>query len=315
MRSSEFTHQASDGKTLFVRRFLPDDSASVKAIVHLAHGMAEHSARYARVAEALTTAGYAVYANDHRGHGKTASPDELGFFAEKDGFARVVGDLVELVAREKKEHPDLPLVLVGHSMGSYMVQEFIIDHGREIAGAVLSGSAGKPNLLASAGRLLARAVRLRAGARGKSKLLGDLSFGAFNKQFAPTRTAFDWLSRDVAEVDKYVTDPLCGFDVTTSLWVDVLDALASIARPERQARIPKDLPIYVFSGSEDPVSGNTKSLEQLLAAYRLAGVRDVAHRFYPGARHETLNETNRDEVTRDLITWLDVHTQSRITTH
>ena len=315
MRSSDFTHQASDGKTLFVYRFLPDEGTPVKAIVHLAHGMAEHAARYARVAEALTAAGYAVYANDHRGHGKTASPEELGFFAEKDGFARVVGDLVELVAHEKKEHPDVPLLLIGHSMGSYMVQEFIIDHGREIAGAVISGSAGKPNLLASAGRLVARAERLRAGVRGKSKLLGDLSFGAFNKQFAPTRTAFDWLSRDVAEVDKYVTDPLCGFDVTTSLWVDVLDALDSIARPERQARIPKDLPIYVFSGSEDPVSEKTKSLEQLLAAYRLAGVRDVAHRFYPGARHETLNETNRDEVTRDLITWLDAHSQARITTH
>src|SRR4051812_21780781 len=119
MRSSDFTHQASDGKSLFVYRFLPDEGSEVKAVVHLAHGMAEHAARYARLAEALTAAGYAVYANDHRGHGKTASPDELGLFAEKDGFARAVGDLVELVAHEKKEHPDLPLVLLGHSMGSY----------------------------------------------------------------------------------------------------------------------------------------------------------------------------------------------------
>ncbi len=267
MRSSEFTHQASDGKSLFVYRFLPDEPATVKAVVHVAHGMAEHAARYARLAEALTTVGYAVYANDHRGHGKTASPEELGFFAEKDGFARVVGDLVELVAHEKKEHPDLPLVLFGHSMGSYMVQEFIIDHGREIAGAVISGSAGKPNLLASAGRLVARAERLRAGVRGKSKLLGDLSFGAFNKQFAPTRTAFDWLSRDVTEVDKYVTDPLCGFDVTTSLWVDVLDALASIARPERQARIPSDLPHLRLLRQRRP--GERKDQEPRAAPRRL----------------------------------------------
>jgi alpha-beta hydrolase superfamily lysophospholipase len=307
MRSSDFTHQASDGKGLFVYRFLPDEGTKVLAVVHIAHGMAEHAARYARVAEALTAAGYAVYANDHRGHGKTASTDELGFFAKEDGFARVVADLAELVAHEKKEHAGLPLVLFGHSMGSYISQQFLIDHGGELAGAVLSGSAGKPNLLASAGRLVARAERLRAGARGTSKLLGDLSFGAFNKQFAPTRTAFDWLSRDAAEVDKYVADPLCGFDVTTTLWVDVLDALGSIADPEKQARIPKTLPIYVFSGSEDPVSEKTKSLEQLLAAYRLAGIRDVSHRFYPGARHETLNETNRDEVTRDLLAWLDAH--------
>jgi alpha-beta hydrolase superfamily lysophospholipase len=307
MRSSDFTHQASDGKALFVYRFLPDEGTKVKAVVHISHGMAEHAARYARLAESLTAAGYAVYANDHRGHGKTASTDELGFFAKENGFARVVADLAELVAHEKKEHPGLPVVLFGHSMGSYMVQQFLFDHGSELAGAVLSGSAGKPNLLASAGRLVARAERLRLGERGKSKLLGDLSFVAFNKQFAPTRTGFDWLSRDAAEVDKYVADPLCGFDVTTTLWVDVLDALGAIASPESQARIRKTLPIYVFSGSEDPVSEKTKTLEQLLGAYRLAGIRDVSHRFYPGARHETLNETNRDEVTKDLVTWLDAH--------
>jgi alpha-beta hydrolase superfamily lysophospholipase len=307
MRSSDFTHAASDGKRLFVYRYLPDEGAAVKAVVHISHGMAEHAARYARVAESLTAAGYAVYANDHRGHGKTASTDELGFFASEHGFARVVADLAELIAHEKKEHPGLPVVLFGHSMGSYIAQQFLIDHGGELAGAVLSGSAGKPNLLASAGRLVARAERLRKGERGTSKLLGDLSFVAFNKQFAPTRTGFDWLSRDAAEVDKYVADPLCGFDVTTSLWVDVLDALTAIADPAQQARIPKTLPIYVFSGSEDPVSEKTKTLEQLLAAYRLAGIRDVSHRFYPGARHETLNETNRDEVTRDLLAWLDAH--------
>ena len=307
MRSSDFTHPASDGKGLFVYRFLPDEGAKVKAVVHISHGMAEHAARYARLAEALTAAGYAVYANDHRGHGKTASTGELGFFAKENGFTRVVADLAELIAREKKEHPGLPVILFGHSMGSYIAQQFLIDHGSELAGAVLSGSAGKPNLLASAGRLVARIERLRKGERGTSKLLGDLSFVAFNKQFAPTRTGFDWLSRDAAEVDKYVADPLCGFDVTTSLWVDVLDALTAIADPAQQARIPKTLPIYVFSGSEDPVSEKTKSLEQLLAAYRLAGIRDVSHRFYAGARHETLNETNRDEVTRDLLTWLDAH--------
>jgi alpha-beta hydrolase superfamily lysophospholipase len=310
MRSSDFTHAASDGKRLFVYRYLPDEGTAVKAVVHISHGMAEHAARYARVAESLTAAGYAVYANDHRGHGKTASTDELGFFASERGFARVVADLAELVAHEKKEHPGLPVVLFGHSMGSYIAQQFLIDHGSELAGAVLSGSAGKPGLLASAGRLVARAERLRQGERGTSKLLGDLSFVAFNKQFAPTRTGFDWLSRDAAEVDKYVADPLCGFDVTTSLWVDVLDALAAIADPAQQARIPKALPIYVFSGSEDPVSEKTKTLEQLLAAYRLAGIRDVSHRFYPGARHETLNETNRDEVTRDLLTWLDAHVKA-----
>src|SRR5262249_51240949 len=154
--------------------------------------------------------GYAVYANDHRGHGKTAAtPDELGFFASSGGFRRCVQDLEQLIVFEKAENPGVPAFLFGHSMGSYFTQAFMIDAGWALRGAILSGSAGKPGLLASAGRLVARVERARFGARGKSELLGKLSFDAFNKAFAPNRTAFDWLSRDEAEVDKYVTDPLC----------------------------------------------------------------------------------------------------------
>jgi alpha-beta hydrolase superfamily lysophospholipase len=152
---------------------------------------------------------------------------------------------------------------------------------------------------------VSRIERLRLGPRGKSELLAALSFGAFNKAFRPNRTACDWLTRDEAEVDKYVADPLCGFPVSTQLWVETLDTLADVARPERQARVPRDLAVYVFAGAEDPTSERTRSLAQLLAAYARAGAVDVSHRFYPGARHETLNETNREEVTRDLIAWLD----------
>ncbi|MFT3766176.1 MAG: alpha/beta hydrolase [Minicystis sp.] len=152
---------------------------------------------------------------------------------------------------------------------------------------------------------MARAERARLGPRGKSKLLNALSFDDWNKGFKPNRTSFDWLSRDAAEVDKYVADPLCGFLVTTQLWVDLLDGTAEIADPARQAQIPKDLSVFIFAGSEDPVGGKTKGLQQLVAAYQTAGLRDVKHKFYPGGRHEMLNETNRDEVTRDVIAWLD----------
>jgi len=179
--------------------------------------------------------------------------------------------------------------------------------GSQIKAAVLSGTGGKPSLIAAAGRLVARIERRRHGAKGKSALLGALSFDEFNKAFRPNRTAFDWLSRDEAEVDRYVADPLCGFGVSTQLWVDMLDTLAFIARPEEQARVPRDLPVYVFCGSEDPVGERTRSVRQLLDAYARAGIEDVQHKFYPGARHETLNETNRDEVTRDLIAWLDAN--------
>ncbi len=305
MRADTFTFKAEDQKDLFVYRFLPDEGVERKAIVHIAHGMAEHAGRYARLAEALTAAGYAVYANDHRGHGKTATDDELGFFAWSGGWKRAVQDLEQLLVFEKAENPGLPAVLFGHSMGSYLVQAFMIDAGWAIRGAVLSGSAGKPSPIAAAGRLVARIERRRLGPKGKSALLNKLSFDAFNKGFAPNRTAFDWLSRDAAEVDKYIADPRCGFMVTTQLWVELLDALGDIARPERQAKIPKDLPVYIFAGSEDPVGEKTKSLRQLVGAYQRAGLVDVTHKFYEGGRHEMLNETNRDEVTRDLVAWLD----------
>jgi alpha-beta hydrolase superfamily lysophospholipase len=305
MRSDTFTFQADDGKDLFVYRFLPDPGPP-SSIVHIAHGMAEHAGRYARLAEALTAAGHAVYANDHRGHGRTAQgPDELGFFASQGGFQRVVRDLDLLIAHEKQQHPGLPVTLLGHSMGSFLTQAFLLQQGHALKAAALSGSAGKPDLLSQAGRLVARLERLRLGERGRSKLLTSLSFDAFNKKFAPNRTGFDWLSRDPAEVDKYVADSLCGFAVTTTMWIDVLDGTAHIADPARQRQIPPDLPIYIFSGARDPVGQETKSVGQLVAAYQAAGLRRVTHRFYPEARHETLNEINRDEVTRDLVGWLD----------
>jgi alpha-beta hydrolase superfamily lysophospholipase len=315
MRADTFTFKVEDQKELFVYRFRPDEGTKVKAVVHIAHGMAEHAGRYARVAEALVEAGYAVYADDHRGHGKTAvsqaggrpgapSDDgELGWMGP-DGFRRAVQDLQQLLVFEKAENPGLPAVLFGHSMGSYFTQAFLIEAGASLRAAVLSGTGGKPSFIASLGRVVARIERARLGPKGKSALLKALSFDEFNKAFRPNRTEFDWLSRDEAEVDKYVADPLCGFAVSTQLWVDLLDGLAAISDPERQAKVPRDLPIYVFAGSEDPVGEKTRTIRQLLAAYGRAGVQDVTHKFYPGARHETLNETNRDEVTRDLVAWL-----------
>jgi len=303
MRSDSFTLTADDGVGLFVYRFLPDGPA--RGVVHIAHGMAEHGARYARLAGALTAGGFAVYADDHRGHGKTVHNDaDLGFAGNPGGWSRLVRDLELLLIRERADHPGLPLILMGHSMGSFLVQSYLLDHGREVQGAVLSGSSGKPGALAQAGRLVARVERLRLGERGKSALLGKLSFGAFNQQFAPTRTAFDWLSRDPHEVDLYVDDPRCGFEVTTSLWIDVLDATAHNADPARQARLPADLPVYIFSGARDPVGENGKGVERLVAEYRRAGLARVSSKLYPDARHETLNETNREEVTRDLLAWL-----------
>jgi len=302
MQATTFDFERPDGIVLFVYRWLPNGSA--KAVVQIAHGWGEHVGRYARVAEALCQEGYAVYANDHRGHGRTArTPAELGFFAERDGWNHCVGDLWQLHQYIAASHRGTPIVMLGHSMGSFMTQQFISEHGDALAGAVLSGSNGAPPASTRVGLLLARLERLRLGQRGNSPLMKRLVFGAFNKPFEPARTPFDWLSRDSDEVDRYIADPLCGgFVSTAQLYIDILSALPDVTQPSRQARVPKELPIYVFGGTRDPVGSN---IEQLLEAYRTAGIRNLQHHFYRNGRHESLNEVNRDEVTRNLIRWLN----------
>jgi alpha-beta hydrolase superfamily lysophospholipase len=302
MWTEHTTARADDGASLALYRLAP--AGAPRGVVHLAHGMAEHMGRYAHVAARLASEGWLVQGHDHRGHGKTAPDSELGWFGP-GGWDRVVRDLAGLLQEAKAAHPTLPLVLFAHSMGSFVAQQVMYEHAGALSGVILSGSAGKPDLLAQAGRLVVRAARLRAGGRGTSSLVQSLSFDAYNKAFAPNRTAFDWLSRDPAAVDAYVADPRCGFAVTLDLWQELLDHLPRLARPENRARVPSKLPVFVIAGSDDPVSKKTASLVELVEGYRAAGLTDVSHRFYPGARHEVVNETNREEVLGDLSRWLE----------
>src|SRR6476646_6522876 len=308
-RTSTFTLTTPDAVDLFVYCWLPNGGPKndqPKAVVQIAHGLAEHAGRYERLADALNSAGYAVYANDHRGHGRTAkSADDLGFFAERDGWQKCVDDLWQLNRHIAATHPGLSIVLLGHSMGSTLAEQFMGDHGDALAGVALSGANGKPTALARIGGAVTRAERARLGARGKSKLVQSLTFDAFNKKFAPARTAFDWLPRDPAEVDKYVADPLCGFSATVQLWLDLLAGWAAVSRPAHRNRVPKALPLYLIAGGRDPVSGSTRQLEPWIAEHRAAGSMNLTHKFYSEARHELFNETNRDEVTADLIGWLE----------
>ena len=300
MSWNEFTFEGADGLRLLGRRW--PAGVTPRASVQIAHGLAEHSARYARLAAALNAAGYSVYANDHRGHGPSSAPADLGHFADRGGWEKVLGDLWAFNRLIEAEAPGAPIVFLGHSMGSFLGQAFVAEHSDALAGAVLSGSNGKPPPIATLGRLLARAERLRLGPRGRSGLLNQMMFGDFNKPFTPARTPVDWLSRDPKEVDAYVADPLCGAPFSTQLAIDLLDALPGLLSANRLAGIRKDLPVYVFSGEKDPVGPN---LQGLIDALRTAGLTRLTTRIYPDARHETLNETNRDEVTRDLIAWLD----------
>jgi len=277
-------------------------AGEVRAVVVISHGMAEHAGRYARFATALNAAGFAAYGFDHRGHGHTGQQSgALGHMGDHDSWNRAVADLAAVCRFASARHPGKPLLLFAHSMGSFMGQQFLYRYGDMLAGAVLCGSTGKPPAIAALGRLVTRLERLRVGRRGISNLVQSLSFDAFNKRFQPQRTDFDWLSRDATEVDAYIADPFCGFPITVQSWIDLLDGLQAIAQPGNQARIPKDLPIFVIAGKHDPVSGGGAALKQLLTAYAAAGLRKVESRFYDDARHELLNETNRDAVTADVV--------------
>ena len=308
MKSDTFSFKAADGAQIFTYRWMPDNASDIKGAIQIAHGMAEHAARYERFADALTKAGYAVYANDHRGHGKTAgSLEKVGYFADEMGWEKVVVDMHTLTGIIKKECPNKPFFLFGHSMGSFLSRYYAMHYAGELKGLVLSGTAGDPGALGMIGILVATIASKINGKKAKSNLLNKLSFGAFNDAFKPNRTDYDWLSRDNAEVDKYVNDPWCGAVFSAGFFCDLLGGISYINKNENIAKIPKNLPIYIFSGAKDPVGANTKGVTQVYDTLKNAGIGDLTLKFYEDARHETLNEINRNEVFSDVIAWINKH--------
>jgi alpha-beta hydrolase superfamily lysophospholipase len=263
-----------------------DPSSEPVAIVQVTHGMGEHAGRYSALAGALNDLGYVVYAQDHRGHGRTArSEDELGRLGE-NGWLELVEDIDRLRLVVRAEHPSVPLVLVGHSMGSFAVQQYLLDHSRDVDVVALTGTAVIDLLEPSL------------------DLDSPLDLSAFNARFAPSRTDYDWLSRDEAEVDKYVADPRCGFGLDAESSKGMFAGARRLTPAERLSHLRRDLPVYVAVGEDDPVNGELVLARALVDRLRDAGLEDVTLKTYPGARHEVFNETNRAEVVADLLSWL-----------
>jgi alpha-beta hydrolase superfamily lysophospholipase len=311
MDTTTDTFTGADGIEIFRYRWAPspaDDGsvAPIRGVVQIAHGLAEHAARYEGVAQALTDAGYLVYAHDHRGHGRSVTrEDDYLFFAELDGWHKLVADMHTLTRSIRAAHPETPIVLLGHSMGSFAAQHCMGEYGPDYAAVALSGTTnGPPTFLRKAGTLVAKLARWRTGPRGRSALLYKMSFGPYNARIKHPRTDSDWLSGDPEVVDAYLADPRCGGSPTNQLWLDIMQGFEVITSPRTRAKIPKDLPIYVFAGDMDPVGEYGKSVRALLNAYAELGLTGVRHRLYEGGRHEMLNETNKDEVIAALIEWL-----------
>jgi alpha-beta hydrolase superfamily lysophospholipase len=282
-----------------LRIWRPD--GDISGVVQLLHGMGEHIDRYERFARAANQRGIVVCAHNHRGHG--GPEPKAVFFADRDGWHLLVDDAHVVHQHVHEQFPDKRIVLLGHSMGSFVAQSFAMHYGAKLSGLLLSGSTWTSRLQAVPGILLARLEALRIGRRGTSTLLDKLGFGNFNKCFKPARTELDWLSRDEKEVDAYVADPLCGGPYTCGLWIDLLGGLFSIGSDHALSRIPGDLPILITGGSDDPVGGE-RGMTKLAMHYAQTGHSRMTLKLYEGGRHEMLNETNRDEVMRDWLDWI-----------
>jgi len=284
MAPSSFSYSSGDGTEVAAYRW--DAVGEPRAIVQLTHGMGEHAQRYEHVARALSQAGFVVYAQDHRGHGATAVPEALGDLGE-GSWPALVDDIGRLSARARAEQPGLRLILLGHSMGSFAVQQYLLDHSADVDGVVLTGTAVID--------LLEPALDLDQ----------PLDLALFNAPFQPARTDFDWLSRDEVAVDAYIADPRCGFGIDTASAKKMFEGARRLADPEQLGGVRPSLPVYIAVGEADPVNGGLTLLTPLTDRLQTAGLTDVTVRTYPDARHEIFNETNGDEVIGELIEWLD----------
>ena len=302
----EFFFPSSDGvHRVHGLRWRPEEGAP-RATVQLVHGISEYIGRYEPLAVFLAHRGFAVAGHDHLGHGGTARDrGEYGFFADAGGWDLLVADVEALRGDIAARFPGVPHFLLGHSMGSFVARTYLIDHPGTVDGCLLLGTGQERAALVALGRALSGALCRLRGPRSRSRLVTALSLGAYNAHFRPNRTGADWISRDTAAVDAYVADPLCRFTPTVGMFRDMLGGIRRIGDPRALARMDPDTPVALFSGGDDPVGGMGRGVETVAGLFRRAGCRDLTVKLYPGARHELLNELNREQVLDDLLTWLE----------
>jgi len=299
---SQRAHLSPTGAKLNVYSRKVDGGA--RGVIQINHGLAEHALRYARFADHMAGIGFHVYAHDHRGHGYTEAPDApQGMFAPTGGREKVIADVASVHDLIASEHPGLPVIVFGHSMGGMITANFILKHSDRLQGAAICNSNVNGGMLERLAQLILRYERFRLGSDVPSRILPKLTFQAWGKAVPNHRTLFDWLSRDPVEVDKYVADPLCGWDASVSMWGDIFDLSFNAADNRNFADIRRDFPLYLVGGEKDPATNGGKAIETLARRMQAMGFSNVSSKIYAGTRHESLNEINRDQVTEDFAIW------------
>lgn len=279
-------------------------NGEVLCVLHIAHGMAEYALRYQAIVPYFLQEQIAVYAHDQRGHGRAVPSIAEQGLVGPNWFNDQVEDIRMISHHLKEKHPGKKLIVLGHSMGSFISQRFFQLHGAQIDGLILSASNGKKDPLLNVGIGVAMLQKTIFGNKHRSNLINHLSFSAFNKKFAPNRTTNDWLSRDEQEVDKYVADTQCGFVCSSSFFYDFFKGIRDALETLNIQQIPKHIPVYAFSGDKDPVGMEGKGFLQLIQNWKAAGAKDITYDLYKDGRHEMLNEINREEVINNCIQWI-----------
>lgn len=301
----EFYFPSKDGNTeIHTIEWKPQ--GAVKAVLQISHGMVEYVGRYSEFAEYLCDRGFYVVGNDHLGHGKSVqSKSEYGYFDEKYGNTCILGDMHTLRQRTMKKYPGIPYFMLGHSMGSTMLRQYIQLYGNGLSGAVIMGSVADRNTeMLRLARLLCRVLALFKGWHYRSRMIDGMVNDPFCRKFKPARTRADWVTSDTQRLDAYVADPLCSFVFTVNAYYHLFGGILQSQKKENIAMIPKMMPILIVSGAQDPVGKFGKGVSKIYEKYKAAGISDISMKLYAGDRHELLNETDREQVYRDLYEWM-----------
>ncbi len=305
MIKKEFTYKSRDGVTnIHAIAWLPD--TEVTAVLQIAHGMVEHIDRYEEFSSWLTDRGFAVVGNDHLGHGgSVTSESEYGYFHHPNGNRYVLGDMHQLFLYAKRQYPEVPYFMLGHSMGSFLVRQYITITSRGLSGVIIMGTGYQPWYMLEAGQLLCRVIAAFKGWHYRSRLVDDLSFGSYNQKFEPAETGLEWLNSDEERRQKYIDDPLSGFVFTVNGYYQMFAGMKTLTSKKRLEAMDKELPVFIVSGTEDPVGDFGDGVRKVYGQFLDVGMQNVDMKLYPGDRHEILNETDREQVYEDLLRWME----------